>query len=66
MRIKLNGQFQDVENARTLEDLVKIKGLVPARVIIEHNGRIVPCASWGKVGLTEADSVEVVSFVGGG
>jgi sulfur carrier protein len=42
------------------------KGLQLDRIVIEHNGVILPRSSWGSVRLTEKDTLEIVSFVGGG
>lgn len=36
------------------------------RIAVERNGEIVPKAKYGETLLAEGDSLEVVSFVGGG
>ena len=41
-------------------------GYDPLRVAVERNGDIVPKAQYGETVLADGDSVEVVSFVGGG
>jgi thiamine biosynthesis protein ThiS len=66
MQIKLNGKLQSVEKVSSLEELVRLKRLVPGRIIVEHNGKIIPCALWEKTVLAGEDTVEIVSFVGGG
>lgn len=38
----------------------------PARIAVERNGQIVPKAQYGKAVLQDGDTVEIVSFVGGG
>ncbi len=38
----------------------------PKRVAVERNGEIVPKATYAETILQDGDTVEVVSFVGGG
>ena len=38
----------------------------PARIAVERNGQIVPKAQYGEAVLQDGDTVEIVSFVGGG
>ena len=38
----------------------------PKRIAVERNGDIVPKSQYGETVLQDGDSVEVVSFVGGG
>ena len=38
----------------------------PARIAVERNGEIVPKAQYDATILQDGDSLEVVSFVGGG
>lgn len=65
----LNGQsrsFPELDPSASLEDLVTDLNLKGDRVAIEHNGEIVPRATWSATLLTENDKLEVVHFVGGG
>lgn len=66
MLIKLNGKDESVDRPVNLMALVSAKGLVAEHVVIEHNSRIVPKDEWQGIILKENDSVEMVSFVGGG
>ena len=50
----------------SLEDLVRELGLKSDRVAVEHNGEIVPRASWAGASLADGDHLELVHFVGGG
>ena len=66
--IILNGQprtFSDLQPP-TLEQLIAELGLKGDRVAVEHNGQIVPRATWPQTSIHEGDKLEVVHFVGGG
>jgi len=67
--VVLNGQsrsFTALSQAPSLDQLVAELGLKGDRVAVEHNGAIVPRASWSETLLNAGDRLEVVHFVGGG
>jgi sulfur carrier protein len=67
--VVLNGQprsFTTLSEAPSLDQLVTELGLKGDRVAVEHNGAIVPRASWPRTMLNAGDRLEVVHFVGGG
>ncbi|HOG23917.1 MAG TPA: sulfur carrier protein ThiS [Candidatus Omnitrophota bacterium] len=66
MLIRVNGKEEQIDQPLSLKELVLRKGLQLDRIVIEHNGVILPRSSWGSVRLTEKDALEIVSFVGGG
>ena len=66
MRIRLNGHDRDVTPGATVAALLEDLGLLPARLAVERNGRVVPKPDYPAVALEEGDIVEVVHFVGGG
>jgi len=66
MNIKLNGKEVSFKLGATLYDLLIEKGFLLERVIVEHNLRIVPKEEWHRVIIAQNDSLEVLSFVGGG
>jgi sulfur carrier protein len=66
MRIKINGKEETVDRQMNLMELITAKSLVPEHVVVEHNFRIISKADWPGVTVKENDSVEIVSFVGGG
>ena len=51
---------------RTLEEYLNEQGYDARRVAVERNDEIVPKAQYGETILKDGDTVEVVSFVGGG
>ena len=69
LTLVLNGQtrtFAALSQPSSLELLIAELALKGDRVAVEHNGEIVPRASWPQTTLTEGDRLEVVHFVGGG
>lgn len=66
MIIKMNGKNEEVGKISSLEELVIGKGLSPERIVVEHNLKIIPREFWAKTSIQEKDSLEIVSFVGGG
>ena len=66
MKLKINGKDVAVSRKKTLGELLSGKGLHPGKIVVEHNLKIVPKEEWHKIALNDNDSVEIVSFVGGG
>jgi len=66
MIIKLNGKSQDIGDCRDLSELIKKRDLSNKTLVIEYNSEIIPKESWNSVVINEKDSIEIVSFVGGG
>ena len=66
MKIKINGKEKAVDKKKNIAELVSGEGFVPEHIVVEHNLRIVPKEEWSGVILSEDDSVEILSFVGGG
>lgn len=64
--VRVNGNEISNEDIHTISELLQIFGLNKNRVVIELNGKIVIKEEFSKVNLNETDSVEVISFVGGG
>jgi sulfur carrier protein len=69
LTLVLNGQprtFTTLPQPPSLEHVIAELGLKGDRVAVEHNGEIVPRATWGETILNAGDRLEVVHFVGGG
>lgn len=66
MRIKINGCEQEIDGAKTLEELAAIKKLIKNNIVMELNREIIPKEQWLKTVLKKGDLLEIVSFVGGG
>ncbi len=66
MRITVNGEAQEHDEATTLAQLLEAMSLEPRRVAVELNRRIVPRARYAATQLADADCLEIVTLVGGG
>ena len=66
MKLRINGKDVSVGAKKTLGEILLEKGLNPKRIVVEHNLKIVPNEEWSKTILNDDDTVEIVSFVGGG
>lgn len=66
MQIQVNGASVTVTDGITLKQLVNERGLIAERIVIEHNRSIIPAERWSEVKLADGDTLEIVSFVGGG
>ncbi|MDP8298304.1 MAG: sulfur carrier protein ThiS [Candidatus Tantalella remota] len=66
MTLKINGKEEILEKEMTLTGLIKDKGLNGRNIVIECNLEIVPRQTWGKVDVKDGDSIEIISFTGGG
>ena len=63
--VKINGEELNVAGKTVTEYLATTK-YDSKRIAIERNGDIIPKSQYGETVLKDGDSVEVVSFVGGG
>ena len=63
--VKINGTELDVAGKSVAEYLAGTD-YDPKRIAVERNGDIVPKAQYESVLLRDGDTLEVVSFVGGG
>ena len=66
MIIKLNGIDVEINKTTTLMGIVEEKGLLPEHIVVEHNREIVPKDRLEDIIVSNDDSIEIVSFVGGG
>lgn len=63
--IKINGEFKSLDNCN-LFDYLKANGYKVEIVAVEINGTIIKKSDYENTTLKDGDSVEIVSFVGGG
>ena len=63
--VKINGEELNVAG-KTVAEYLAATSYDPNRIAVERNGEIVPKAKYGETVFEDGDSVEVVSFVGGG
>lgn len=65
MRLKVNGNIIETE-ATTVSALLEELRLIPDRVAVEVNLKIIKKAEYKVFPLRDGDNVEIVNFVGGG
>ncbi|MGD0283848.1 MAG: sulfur carrier protein ThiS [Dissulfurispiraceae bacterium] len=65
MRIKVNGEEIDT-TAATILQLLQTKGIMPERVAVEINLKVIKRTDFEQCRLHDGDIVEIVYFVGGG
>ena len=63
--VKVNGKDTDI-SGKTLAEYLSTTNYDMKRIAVERNGDIVPKAQYDETVLHDGDSLEVVSFVGGG
>lgn len=63
--VKINGVQMDIAGS-TLAQYLATTNYDPKRIAVERNGEIVPKSQYEQTVLEDEDSLEVVSFVGGG
>lgn len=66
MRLIINGEEQDVGEARTVAQLIEQMGLGGAAVAVEVNREVIPRKQHADTTLNEGDVIEMVTLVGGG
>lgn len=64
--IRINGKSEFAEKGMTIAGFIESRRLKKERVVVEHNGSILSCGSWDLTALQGGDTLEIVSFVGGG
>lgn len=63
--VKINGEEYDYAGHNVQEVITEL-GYVKERIAVERNEEIIPKSTYEEVILNDGDTVEVVSFVGGG
>ncbi|MDO5559532.1 MAG: sulfur carrier protein ThiS [Oscillospiraceae bacterium] len=64
--MKINSEIIDLEKPVNLKQLLVDMKYNIARIAVEKNGEIVPRSTYESVTVSDEDTLEVVSFVGGG
>jgi sulfur carrier protein len=64
--MKLNGQIFELNNHLSLLQFLQENKYDISKIAVQHNGDILPKATYAETILNDEDSLEVVSFVGGG
>ncbi len=64
--LTVNGEPREVPAGLSVRSLVEHLGLLPERVAVERNRRVVRRAAWAGEIVAAGDAIEIVNFVGGG
>ena len=62
----VNGVEKPLPRPMTAQEYLEENGYQIARVAMERNGSILPKSSFAETLLEDVDTLEIVSFVGGG
>ena len=62
----INGEKQTLLEPVYLDVFLKREGYQKTRIAVERNGEIIPKSEYEKVIVTDSDTLEIVTFVGGG
>ncbi|MBP3761053.1 MAG: sulfur carrier protein ThiS [Ruminococcus sp.] len=63
--VKINGNLTDYDG-KNISEILSILNYDPKRVAVEINEEILPKAEYEDTFIKDGDTVEIVSFVGGG
>ena len=66
MKITINGEVKELESEVNLSRLLELFSLPSERVAVELNRQVVRRKDWEAITIREADTIEIVHFVGGG
>ena len=66
MDIELNGEYKQISDQATVQDLLADLGLTQKRLAVEVNQTIVPRSQFEQYILSSNDKVEIVHAIGGG
>ena len=66
LRITLNGDPYELDQPRSIADLLAQLAIDPRRVAVEHNRRILRRQAFANEHIGNGDTVEIINFVGGG
>ena len=66
IQAKINGQIVDLAEKTTIQQFLQAQNQKTDRVAVELNGQIVPKSAYEQQEIKTEDTLEIVSFVGGG
>lgn len=65
MQLKVNGRRENLQPC-SISDYIQAKGLNKTSLVVEHNQKLIKQDQWDTVQLKNNDTLELLSFVGGG
>lgn len=64
--VMVNGKEQGLSEEILISELLELMGYQADRVAVEHNGHMIPRSGLSETTIKDGDTLEIVSFVGGG
>ena len=64
--MKVNGETLTLSEVLTLTEFLAKTGYKIAQIVVEMNGKIIPKGEYETVLLNDEDTIEILSFMGGG
>jgi len=66
MQVHVNGVRQEIPPKTTVSQLLAQLKILPERIVVEINLKVIDRADYGRSLLKEGDQIEIIGFVGGG
>jgi thiamine biosynthesis protein ThiS len=66
MKIRINGNLQEVDSVRTVAELLDALRIPIGSALIEQNGNVIARPDFQITVVNEGDSIEIVQMVAGG
>jgi sulfur carrier protein len=66
VNVTVNGETVDLDEAKTIADLVARYQLPPQSILVEHNGAALHRREWSQTALNDRDRIEFIRVVAGG
>lgn len=66
MELIINGEQQQLEQVRTIQDVIERLGLTGKPVVAEADGQVLTAEQWADTPVYPNMRIELVHFVGGG
>jgi sulfur carrier protein len=66
MKIRINGNLQEIDSVRTVAELLDALRLPPGSALVEQNGNVIARPDFQIAAVNEGDSIEIVQMVAGG
>lgn len=63
--MKVNGRSYEY-TGQTVQEVLEVLQFRLDRIVVEYNGKILSKSDWSSTRVSAADTMEVVTFVGGG
>ncbi|MTV47531.1 sulfur carrier protein ThiS [Heliobacillus mobilis] len=66
MHVTVNGEVVELSESTPLLDYLISRNLNPAVLVVEYNRKILHRDRWSQIQIGDGDTLEILSFVGGG